>query len=77
MKKIPKSFLFLFAVLTIYLIIFFIKPNIIYSSLQMFYKIISQSLYVFIVIFILTFLSNKYITKEFILKYFDKKGFKK
>ncbi|MDD3156248.1 MAG: hypothetical protein PHP14_02375 [Candidatus Pacebacteria bacterium] len=77
MKKIPKSFIFLFTVLIIYLIVFFIKPTLIYSSLQMFNKIIIQFSYAFIVIFILTFLSNKYITKEFILKYFNKKGFKK
>lgn len=77
MKKIPKSIIFLSIVLLIYLAVFFINPIVIYSSLKMFKTIFSQFLYVFIVIFILTFLSNKYITKEFILRYFNKKGIKK
>lgn len=76
-KRIPTSWIFFLIIATIYLIVFFVNPNIFNKSISMFFKIFSQFIYIFIFIFVLMFLSNYFIRREFILKYFNRKGFKK
>jgi len=77
LKNISKSWYFLIIIILIYLSFFIFKENIFYSSLSFAFNIFLKILPVFILIFILMALTNYFITPDFVIKHFKKRGIKK
>lgn len=77
LQTISKAWYFLSIVIGIYILLFFIKLDLFFSSLNYFFNIFLNIVPVFVVIFVLMAISNYFVTPEFIKKYLAKKGIKK
>ncbi len=77
LKQTSASWRFLFLIIILYLALFFINRNIFLESFRLYGKIILRIIPIFAVVLFLMTLTNYFIGREFILKYFGKKGFKK
>ena len=77
LKNISKSWYFLIIVIIIYFSFLIFKENIFYSSLSFAYNIFLKIIPVFILIFVLMALTNYFVTPEFVIKHFKKRGIKK
>jgi len=77
LKDISKSWYYLFAVIIIYLILFFYNKILFLSSLNFFLNILKNIIPVFLLIFVLMTLTNYFITPSFLIKHFKKGKIKK
>jgi len=77
LKEVSKVWYFLFIVIGIYVLLFFIKQNLFFSSLDYFLNIFVKIIPVFVLVFIFMAISNYFVTPEFIRKYLGKKGIQK
>ena len=77
MKKIRGEWLFLSAVLLIYLLIFFVNRSLFADSLGFFSAIIVKIVPIFLLVFFLMTIANLFITQRVIMKYFRRRGVEK
>jgi len=77
LKNISKSWYFLFGVIVVYLIFFFLKQEIFFSSLSSFWKIFTKIIPTFVLVFILMAITNYFITPQFILRHLKEKKIRK
>ena len=77
LQEIPKAWYFFIIVLVMYILLFFIKQNLFFLSLDYFLNVFLKIVPVFILVFVLMVISNYFITPEFIKKYLGKRGIKK
>ncbi|MCD6229855.1 MAG: hypothetical protein J7K00_03570 [Candidatus Diapherotrites archaeon] len=76
-KQISGAGYFLIGILIVYLILFFIRQDLFFSSINFFYNIILKIIPVFILVFILMTITNYFITPKFVIKHLKEKGIKK
>ena len=76
-KEIDNSWLFLGGMIIVYIVVAFLKFDLAQNSLIYFGGLFLSILPVFVLIFILMFLTNYFVTNEFIIKHFQSKGIKK
>ncbi len=69
MKKISKTWYFLFSVVFIYVVLYFIYTNIFWSSFNFFLKTLVKILPIFVFVFILMVVVNRYIDNKFIINH--------
>ena len=77
LKEINKSWYFLLVVILIYLALAFINLSLFNSSLKFFLNLLKKIVPIFILIFVLMFLTNLFVKPETIIKHFKGKGIKK
>lgn len=77
LKQISKSWYFLLIVILAYLFLFIFKQNLFFLSLNFFYDILLKIIPIFVFVFVLMAITNYFITPEFVLKHFKKRGIKK
>ncbi|MEA3430891.1 MAG: hypothetical protein U9R08_06455 [Nanoarchaeota archaeon] len=71
------AWLFLGFIIIIYLGFLIFNKDIFFNSITFFYNLLIKILPIFILIFVLMFLTNQYITPEFIKRHLAEKGIKK
>lgn len=76
-KSMKKAWGFLGGVMIIYLILFLLKKEIFYLSGNYFLDILIKVIPAFILVLVLMFILNLFITPEFISKHLKEKGIKK
>jgi uncharacterized membrane protein YraQ (UPF0718 family) len=77
LKRVPKSWYFLIAIILIYIIISVFNKGLYIESISFFGEIIYKVIPIFILVFVLMTLSNYFVTPEFIMKHLGDKGIKK
>lgn len=75
--KSSKSKYFLLGVIVTYLILFFIKKDLFFSSINLFGDIFLKVIPIFALIFVLMVISDYFISPKFIMKHLKDKGAKK
>ncbi len=76
-KKISGTWFFFMFMVMLYLLLFFVNPNLYISSLIFFRQILIKIIPIFFLVWILMVLTNYFITPKFVFKYFDKRGVNK
>ena len=77
LKRVSFAWWFLIVVVLAYIVLYFIKSETFFSSLNFFVNILNKVIPIFILVFVLMSLTNYFITKEIISKYLRQKGIKK
>ena len=77
LKNISKSWYFLIIILIAYAFLLIFNKSQFYSAMSFFKNILLKIIPIFILIFLLTILSNYFITPKFIMKHLGGKGIKK
>jgi len=73
-KKISGTWFFFIFIVTLYLLLFFVNPNLCISSLVFFRQILIKIIPIFLLVWFLMVIANYFITPKFVFKYFDKKS---
>ena len=73
-KKISGAWFFFVFIVTLYLLLFFVNPNLCISSLVFFRQILIKIIPIFLLVWFLMVIANYFITPKFVFKYFDKKS---
>lgn len=76
-QQIPKAWFFLIIAVIIYILLFFIKQDLFFASLDYFFNIFKKIIPVLILVLVLMAISNYLVTPEFIRKYLAKRGVQK
>ena len=77
LKQISGSWYFFIFIVLIYIILLAVRPELFFSSLGFFCKIILKIIPIFILVFALMAFINYFITPKTLIKHFEKKGIKK
>ena len=73
-KKISGTWFFFIFIVTLYLLLFFVNPDLCISSLIFFRQILIKIIPIFLLVWFLMVIANYFITPKFVFKYFDKKS---
>ena len=73
-KKISGAWFFFIFMVMLYLLLFFVNPNLCISSLIFFRQILIKIIPIFLLVWFLMVIANYFITPKFVFKYFDKKS---
>jgi uncharacterized membrane protein YraQ (UPF0718 family) len=76
-KRLSGAWYFLILVMIGYLVLFLIKSELFFASLEYFLGILLKIIPVFIVVFVLMALVNYFISPKFVMKHLKEKGIKK